>query len=367
MRLKILTMMVLAAVVSAGSAHAGVRSGIDVPVLVDSSDLIVVGRVHETHFDGPAATPNENFTVSVERVLKGAAKAVQVRLDLSDSEAAPVAERQYGIFFLKSVGGGSLIPTDPSRPALVASPVHQAILSVTPDPLSRVAHELTEVLATSYIALADPDVGVQHLASRVELPEEGLFASPGTALRVLQGRSVQGQIVYGDAADALKTIPYDIVAEPLRSLARSEAVLTRLWAVDCLVVLGDTEFLAAVKPVLLNPPADIDYTTALLANAMEGRFVSPALVPVLADLLSSKSVAIRRAAAHELKSIGNSDVVAPLGVIALRDTDREVRFHAVGGLARATGIRKAPSIADFGRNESEATNFWNGWVAANAR
>src|SRR5262249_27401762 len=146
----------------------------------------------------------------------------------------------------------------------------------------------------------------------------------------------QAQIIQERAVDGLRTIPNSIIQEPLAALAASDQLPTKLWATASLVSHGDARFLAGVKSVLLDPPPGLDYTITAFAAAMEAGSRSPAgakktglrsadLIPLLGDLLDSRSVVVRRAAAYVLRDIGTSEVVPPLASIALADKDQEVR------------------------------------------
>jgi hypothetical protein len=181
----------------------------DVPAMAQASDLIVVGR----------ATQTENnlapFLVNVDRVLKGnPPRRLVVEPSLSSQDYPAVQERQYGIFFLQRQPGGSYAVTDPFHPALVASPVGVQSQQMSTDVLGSLVGELIGVLRASAATLTDPVNGVQNLVT----------AAPAD----------QAQQVYYEAATALQTIPYVVAGPALGTIAASNQVPARLWAMYCL-------------------------------------------------------------------------------------------------------------------------------------
>jgi hypothetical protein len=339
---------------------------LDIPTLVQNADVIVIGRVKETHFAAAAKVPEQSFSIAVDRVLK-AGKSVppgwlSVRLGLTGVDDVLVADEQYGVFFLKSGPTGSIwMVLDSQHPALAAVPQDRSPARPSNDPLAAVAGEFASVLATPAETLIDRPGG-KGFAKRVEISTQPFSPKPGAADQVLDGDLLHAQIILKTAVDGLSTIPYPIVREPLGALATSDQLLTKLWANSSLVGHGDARFLAGVKSVLLDPPAGLDYTIAAFAAAMEAGSRSPAgskkaglrspdLIPLLGDLLNSRSVVVRRAAAYVLRDIGTSDAVPPLASIALADKDQEVRYYAVGGLYKAARAGGAPSAALFKQQE----------------
>jgi hypothetical protein len=368
-RIAALALALLASGLGAAPAFAGPRPEVDVPALVRGSDMIVVGRVRSTNFAGTPAAATERFSLSVDRTLKGrstgAPFAVAARLDLSGDGYEPVADRQYGIFFLQIKAGDAVFSAvDAFHPAVVASPQDRSGVAASGQPLNDVARELATVLTTPPAILTNPVYGAQRLVSRVEIPREASDPGAASELRVLRGSLVQAQVVYEDAARALATVPYDIAGEQLRPLTGAHSVLTRLWAVNCLISMGVTRDLALVAPDLVNPSPDLAYTVHAFAIGLRN-VDSPELIPALTDLLGSTSVSIRRAAAAALYRIANAAVIQPLATIALDDLDQEVRFYAVSGLSRAAGIGEEPALSIFRKDESKYIMFWRRWLSAN--
>jgi hypothetical protein len=319
---------------AAGSALAASLSGVDAPALVAAADLIVTGRATDMESQQYSLYPSESIAIAVDRVLKGApTKQVKVRLDLSDPAAAIVANGQYGVFFLHRGPVGLYVAVDPQHPGFA---VTRAATGANGggDPLHAVAAELAGSL--------------------------------------LSGNGAGDRYADQETASALKSIPIDIAGESLRTVAESNQASAKLWAINCLLAMdqsddadqGQAHYVAALARFLKRPDPQLGFTTDMLIHAIQTYVRSPQAVPALAALLTSENVGVRRGAASALSDIASDDVIAPLGKIALNDSDKQVRYFAVVGLASATGV-EIPMEGDFEADESQIVKFWHGWVAAN--
>jgi hypothetical protein len=319
----------------------------DVPEMAQASDLIVVGRASQTENN---LAP---FLVTVDRVLKGSPpRRLVVEPGASSQDYPAVQERQYGIFFLRRQAGGSYAVTDPFHPALVASPQPGPNQQKSAGILGVLTGELIGVLTTLPAVLTDPVNGVGNLVTAT--------------------RADQAQQVYYEAATALQTIPYAAAGPALGAIAVSNQVSARLWAIYSLFSMLDSndesakvDYLSSVQPILVNPQPDMTFSVSMLANAIEGHLESSQAVPMLAALLRSTQVAVRRAAASVLGNIATANVVEPLARFALNDTDERVGFLAVRGLALATSAAKVPSTATFRQQPDEIIQFWRKWARSN--
>jgi len=71
---------------------------------------------------------------------------------------------------------------------------------------------------------------------------------------------------------------------------------------------------------------------------------------------------IRRAAAAALRHTQADGAIGPLSM-ALEDSDREVRYQAVLGLATITGQNEwSPTLDQFEREEQHYLSYWREWV-----
>lgn len=355
MRHRFLGIAVLSGILSMNSANAVPIPAIDVPAMTTRADLIVVGRANRVESQNDLT---QTFSVSVDRVLKGAEtnppKVLRVRLDVSQPGRQSVSERQYGLFFLRrGTTGGNYIAVDPFHPVVVASPARDANTRGSIDLLGGLTREFVQVFTAPPASLLNPQTGVQHLA----------VAEP-----VLQLHEI-----YRAAAEAIRSIPYDSAGPELRLIAESDQATARLWSLDCLFFMGDSDdletlkvnYLDSLKSVLINPPPDLAPAVSSLANSMEGHLKSPNAVPTLAALLNSSEVAVRRAAASVLSDIATHATIAPLAKIALNDPDQNVRYYAVLGLATATETGEAPAMDRFEKNEAALLTHWRSWARFN--
>jgi HEAT repeat protein len=236
---------------------------------------------------------------------------------------------------------------------VAVSPLRNSVPPSATDPLSSVTQELAAVFTTPSAALLDPATGVQ-----------ALVAAPPAE---------QVQWIYFETAAALASIPYETAGPSLRALATSGTTPARLWATNCLFSVGSSDEIESLKlnslqslePVLLNPGPDVALTVSMLGNAMLGRITSPVAVPHLSASLGSTNPAIRRSAAGNLSRIATAAVIAPLATLALNDQNPDVRYYAVLGLAKATGVRVRPTRAAFDAAEPDMLAFWSEWAKGN--
>lgn len=336
-------------------AGESLASVLDVPALVRSSDLIVVGRADTV---APESAANvQTFTVTVDRVLKGSTTPtgrLQVQLNLSAPGSHAMTERRYGIFFLcRTAFANVFTVTDPSFPALVASPGSIGTTATGRDPLAAVMQELLSVLKTPAATLTSSVAPVEQFHG-ISTTEEA-------------------QSIYHRAALALATIPSEMAGPGLRALAEVNGP-AQLWAIKSLFDIESSDELEEIKiyalnsakAALLNPEPDQVSAVYWLALSMENRLHSENAVPVLSALLASTQVVVRRAAASILSDIASNSVIAPLAASTLNDPDQQVRYFGVLGLARVASPGKGPTLAQFHQQEDEMLQHWRSWARANA-
>jgi len=337
---KAIAIALLTSLLAVGSAAAALVPQANVPALVKASDLIVVGHADQVQIQAAG----ETFVVWVDRVIARTATPpgrLPVQLSLPASGLGAVENGQYGIFFLRQQGG-TYTAADPYHPALVAAPGGKQSTAVASVPLTGTANELTRVLTTpaaTLIGLRDPSAA-QHL--------------------------------YWEAASALETIPSDITGPSLQSIASSGRTQAALWAVAVLIYTGDANdtasraanYLAPVQADLLKPGPDESAAVAKLAVSIQAKVNSPNAVPILATLLGSTEMVVRRGAANALARIATPEVIAPLATTALNDPEQDVRYYAVRGLAQASGAA-VPTMPSFYANEAQTLSYWRNWAKTN--
>jgi hypothetical protein len=354
MRHRFLGIAVLFGILNMASAVANPMPAIDVPAMASAADLIVVGRANGVEVQNDVS---KTVSVYVDHVLKGGEtnppKVLRLRLDVSLGLPS-VSERQYGIFFLRrATEGGKYIAVDPFHPVVVASPARNANTPGSIDLLGGLAREFVQVFTAPPASLLNSQTGIQHL--------------------VVGEPVAQLQEIYRNAAEAIRSIPYDAAGAELRRAAESGNVTARLWSLNCLFFMGDSDdlealklkYLDSVKSILIKPEPDVAPAVLSLADSMEGHLKSPNAVPTLAALLLSSEVAVRRAAASVLGDIATQATIAPLAKIALNDPDQRVRYYAVLGLATATETGEAPALDRFEKNEAQTITRWRSWARFN--
>ena len=333
---------------------------IDVPAMENAADVIVVGRSNGVAISGQLS---KNFAISVDRVLKGSAPNLpspgSVRIDISTPGFQSVVDRQYGVYFLRRAAAGGYVPVDPYHLVVAVSPVRGAGQTSDAAQLAGVANELVQVFVTPPALLMDPVKGVQGPAVWQESP-----LGPSAGLQ---------QIYYG-AASALQSIPFESSGAEIRAAGASASDSARLWLLDCLLFMQESDavnalklqYLESVKSILLNPPADMKSTVFIVANSLQGHIHAQNAAAAFAELLGSTDVDVRRAAASVLGDIGSAATLATLAKIGLEDPDRDVRYYSVLGLAAATGSSEAPAKDLFVVAAETATlAYWRGWARAN--
>jgi len=340
---KAIAIALLASVLKVASGGAALAQQANVPAMVTAADLIVVGRAADVQIAPQSAS--ETLVVWVDRVVASAPNpprrlTVRLALPAPGSGLGAVEPGQYGMFFLRPAGeNGVYTAADPYHPSLAAAPApgRDALSS---DALTDVAHELARALAAPAADLVGPNEppAAQHL--------------------------------YWEAADALETIPYQIAGPELQTIAASDATPARLWAIAVLLYAGDPvemaarapDYLASVEADLLEPGPDEGLAAARLAVSIQARVDSPNAAPILAALLGSAAMPVRRAAANALARIATPEVIAPLAK-ALDDPEQDIRYYAVRGLAQATGA-EVPTLAMFYAREAETLAYWRGRAKA---
>jgi hypothetical protein len=333
-----------------GVCWAGV---LDVPTLVRTSDVIVVGRADTIAFAPTKGV--QTFMIGVDQVLKGSpgsvSRRIQVQLDLSAPDSHAMTEHRYGIFFLSNTATANVFTSvDPSFPALVASPNPGGkTLSHGSDPLVSVAQELLQVIRASET----------NLTNNIAPVEQFKGISPAQ----------EAQSIYHRAAAALATIPVEVAGPGLGAIAQVKGP-AQLWAIKSIFDSGSSDevkvqYLNAAKSILLSPTPEQASGVYWLAHSMEGQLHSASAVPTISALLASKDVAVRQTAASILDDIGTKNTIAPLATSALYDQDQKVRYFAVRGLARVTGLAAAPTLALYGQSEQTYLQFWRQWTKAN--
>ena len=304
---------------------------LDLASLTQQADLIVVGQIVSVRDAGRKVviapgrgSEGQRITaaMNVTRTLKGPR-----RIGLLEFETfAPAAEsgyailrpKQFGMFFLRN-GSGTYAVLNPYYPFIIAP--HQAHISGGGD-LDRVVDEVAYVLADR--ASSDED---------------------------------RRKAVY-----VLESARIESATKALRLAAHDADTVVRLQALAALLRRNDISQLNVAKDILLRQPPNVErYLKDNLAAALDGIKDSRA-IPALTDLLAASEVRVRQRAAAALRHMGVVGAIGPL-IIALRDSDRQVRYEAVVGLAEITAQYEwAPSVEVFQKDEQRYLSHWREWA-----
>jgi len=306
---------------------------IDVTGLVESSDLIVSGRITSVDERGPTIIELPGQTASgkafsavikVDRALKGIPESPSVLFVffIPDSRSAfrPIRAGQYGMFFLQHGTSGYSV-SDPLYPFLPAmGNVHQS----AGVPLDRVIAELGEVL------------------TRGQSPGAESFS----------------------ALDALGTIQGKSATETLRNALQTSSGELQLRIASKLVARNDITGLDVVARALLDPTQSHSYLLAYLAGSLGG-LKDPRSVPTLKRLVETDNPYIVKGSAIALRQSGSVDALLPLSRL-LNNSDEQVRYYAVVGLGEITKQDEwTPAFDEFHSREGYYISYWRQWASAN--
>jgi HEAT repeat protein len=208
-------------------------------------------------------------------------------------------------------------PYHPSMPAVPSPPVRRG------EPLQMIAAALADVLRSPNVNSTDKRIVISDLA-HTRVPE---------------------------------------VKSALRAGLAEPDEVVRLSAAGALLSQEDRIALPMVEQALLkSDPTIPDSVLQMLRVGLETGARNPDAIPSLARLSHSVDPATRRAAVSALRHTRSVDSVPQL-VAALSDTDREVRYSAVIGLAEMNHDgAHGPSMDAFFKNENIYIEYWREWA-----
>jgi FOG: HEAT repeat len=306
-------------------------SPIDLERLTNDADLIVIGRMNSVtergHISGTAdgkQLDGERMiaTLGVEKSVKGDAVGATVETEflIPDIPSAyqSIEPFRFGMFFLKRKADGSFRVLDPAYPSVVAP---------------------------ANATLTDK----QGLDRTVDIVGQVL----------LHGKQPEDRRL---AVRVLSSVRTAQATELLRQSTKDRDAVTRLQSISALLNLNDVATLDIAERILLNPPAGVDdYLLANISAALEG-IKDVQAIPVLQRLLRSSDSRTRLGAISALRQMHDMNAVDSL-VIALGDSNRQVRYEAVIGLAELTRQDQwAPAVGTFETDEQKYLNHWKEWA-----
>jgi hypothetical protein len=302
----------------------------DLDKLTEESTLIVLGelasveqgiRKDTIEFNNARINVRvDRGTLQVYQVLKGYQPGPSITYE-SLLPQEPIGwrvlpEHAYGLFFFRLTATGMLVFTNPYDPYIPAS---RGLGSSGDTPLDRVISVLGAVTGI-------PD-------SSQSLKQEALW--------YLEHSKSNASSV---ALRAALSNP-----DPVLAVSAARALMRR----------GDGSGFEIVKRVYLPGPQSLpDNLEETVANAIGAGIRDPKLIPDLEELLDSSSKYMRRGVTEAL--IGTTSPKAVTGLRrALADSDFEVRYNAVVGLAEIMGEKAwRPSREEFRSDESKYLSHW---------
>ena len=309
-------------------AEAELVPSLDLNTLVSESDLIVVGQVtavserERTSIDaggGYIEVTRMAASLSPNRVLKGQTNDATIYFEFVKRDLSPfklVEARQFGIFFLKNRSGVFTV-TNPYYSFLVAGrsqPIDAGNV------LENVVSEFANVI-------------------RLNMPRRARI----------------------EAIEALRHVSSKTATEVLREAAGNPDLSVRMRAHTALLWRNDISAMSEAVDLLLKPPPGAEeFLLTNLATSVEA-VSDPDAIVLLKRLRTARQANIRRATAGALRSTRAEAAIQPL-ILCLSDSDRDVRYHAVIGLAEITGqLNWGPSTDMFQRDEQTYLEHWKLW------
>lgn len=135
----------------------------------------------------------------------------------------------------------------------------------------------------------------------------------------------------------------------------------RISAMALLLKRNDADVFASAESVLTKPGAVPQYLRENLALAVQDVRGEQAL-QFLGAVLSKGDVLSRRSAAAAVRATGGSRAI-PLLIQSLNDSDFEVRYYAVIGLAETTGQNDwRPLMDEFRQHQRVYLQHWRQWA-----
>lgn len=317
-------------------ASGGPAPMLSLPNLTREADLIVVGQIDKVTKAGHASQDAQKqgaqcgpvnqmtATLHVLRVVKGQFDGPDLDIGYLLCEAATgalyggVSEGKQGMFFLHSTESQNYVFADRYYPFVIAVADAPPIAPTDTEfdrVVAEVAHALSSPVATYYDRQA--------------------------------------------AISALEFVKSRAALTALRHASRDNDAKLGLQATASLLRHNDISGLDAAVDMLLNPPADIpNYLIAGLGYSIQAGVTDERAVPALTRLFNSPIVENRKVAVTALGQT-HSKAASEVLTKALDDTDQQVRYKAVTGLAQVTGETDGmPSLEFFQKSEQGYLKHW---------
>lgn len=301
--------------------------------LASQSTEIVRGRVLEVRASGTIQKQtgsglltfyNKNALFQVDSVLKGKVEANPITVEFLENPEIPaltLEQDEYALLFLTNGPSGAYTFADPQvgKMPITSAGVPSLELAQT------TAGKLEAVLLAS---LSDPNPEIARAA-----------------------------------LEQMANLEHIQSTQPIRDIATSGPPEFQGLAYIALLRLGDYSLLSQAIRFVEAPAQDLSEQRRQsgVAHAI-GDIKSKSVLPALHSLLASPDVDLRRNAARALRAMADPSS-APFFVRALDDTDADVQYDAVMGLAALAGPApdNAPARDVFDKNPGKYLENSKAW------
>lgn len=279
--------------------------------MCDRAELIFAGKTEKLIMaPGPAPTPggsrNATVIVRVIRTIKNTtgspiAETVKITSRQASDHSLTTNEGERGIFFVRREGKPKdsksakdtkelvLVPVDEQHIGVPFSPTSDCPLPAGKTPLEIVTTELVKVIDTPAAKL-----------NTVKLPPGQAFGTYRDMYNE-QGTFDQATVVYGNAADALRSLPTKDAVPLLVKVTQSKDIRCQLRAVHALALLKNFDSVPVIEKILMDPPKAYAFDVAQIANHL--MVEDKKYEPLMRRLSKSKSPWVRKAARDNLENL----------------------------------------------------------------
>ena len=182
-----------------------------------------------------------------------------------------------------------LVPVDEQHIGVPFSPASDCPLPAGKTPSEIVTTELVKVIDTPAAKL-----------NTVKLPPGQAFGTYRDMYNE-QGTFDQATVVYGNAADALRSLPAKDAVPLLVKVAQSKDARCQLRAVHALTLLKNFDSVPVIEKILMDPPKAYAFDVAQIANHL--MVEDKKYEPLMQRLSKSKSPWVRKAARDNLENL----------------------------------------------------------------
>lgn len=166
-----------------------------------------------------------------------------------------------------------------------------------------------------------------------------------------------------DALDLLEGVENPEINATCHSLLKTAEGSLYQWLLHTLIWREDLSVLEAAVVSVLRPISNEEhgYVTGRLCGAIRSKVNDINLLPIILPLLESPDVTPREAGYFAIREMQNTRCI-PYLLRAVRDPDKQIRFHGALGLSVMTEQYKwYPGGDDWVNNDRKITDYWIAW------